>query len=257
MSVVRHFKHALLLAMGVGCADPGANAIARGNRAAQGGKYDEATTAFREACAEAPNLARAHALLGNALWANARPTEALTAWAEALKLDPNQLDATLGLSRSELKAGSAGAAITRLDAALTRAPGRADLLTARALARVRRNEAGDLAKAADDAEAAYRAAPKDPDVLYTRGSVLIAARRFNEAQSTLDALERAVPRSPLAPYGLARLAAAQSRKTDVMLHLRAARTAAGGAWQPAAVAADPAFAFLKDDPDFTREVSGR
>ncbi len=257
MSGVRHFKLALLLTLGVGCADPGANAIARGNRAAREGKYADAITSFREACTEAPTLARAHALLGNALWANLKPTEAQAAWTEALKLDPNELDATLGMSRVELHAGSAAAAITRLDAAVSRAPGRADLLTARALARVSRNETGDLAKAVEDAEVAYRAAPKDPDVLYTRGSVLIAARRFNDAQSTLDALERATPRSPLAPYGLARLAAAQSRKTDVMLHLRASRTAAGGAWQPATVAADPAFAFLKDDPDFTREVSGR
>jgi tetratricopeptide (TPR) repeat protein len=258
MSVLRHFKHAVLpLLLILGCAEPGANAISKGNRAALEGRYDEAVAAFKQACEEAPLLARAHALRGNALFASGKDPEALTAWLRALELDPNQVDATLGMARHELRTGYAPAAVDRLTAALAKAPGRSDLLTARALALVNRNAAGDLAKATEDSEAAYRLSPKDPDVLYTRGSVLIAAHRFNEAQSTLDALERAAPRSPLAPYGLARLAAAQSRKTDVMLHLRAARTAAGPRWQPAPVAADPAFAFLKDDPDFAREVSGR
>ncbi|MBS1151675.1 MAG: hypothetical protein H6Q89_3373 [Myxococcaceae bacterium] len=257
MSVLRHFKHAVLLLLSVGCADPGATAISKGNRAALEGRYEEAVVAYQQACAEAPQLARAQALLGNALWASGKTAEALAAWSAALERDPNELDAALGLARGELQAGATPAAIDRLTAALLHAPGRADLRTARALALVRRNAAGDLAKATEDSEAAYRVSPKDPDVLYTRGSVLIAAHRFNEAQSTLDSLERASPRSPLAPYGLARLAAAQSRKTDVMLHLRAARTAAGATWQPAPVAADPAFAFLKDDPDFAREVSGR
>jgi tetratricopeptide (TPR) repeat protein len=257
MSVRRHFKHAMLLLLSVGCAEPGASSIGKGNRAARDGHFEEAVAAFQQACTEAPQLARAHALLGNALWASGKSPEALAAWSQALKLDPGQLDAALGLARHDLQTGATAAAIDRLDGALLRAPSRSDLRTARALALIRRNAEGDVAKANEDSEAAFRASPKDPDVLYTRGSVLIAAHRFNEAQSTLDALERASPRSPLAPYGLARLAAAQSRKTDVMLHLRAARSAAGSTWQPEPVAADPAFAFLKDDPDFVREVSGR
>lgn len=246
-----------LLLLTMGCADPGLGSIARGNRAARDGHYDEAIAAYQQACTEAPQLARAHALYGNALWAAGRGPEALEAWSRAAGLDATQLDAALGLARGDLQAGDAGAAIDRLSGALGRAPSRADLHTARALAYVRRNGEGDVTRATEDVEAAFRATPKDLDVLYTRGSVMIAAHRFNEAQSALDALERAAPRSALASYGFARLAAAQSRKTDVMLHLRAARAAAGANWQPAPVAADPAFAFLKDDPDFVREVSGR
>ncbi len=247
----------MLLVLSVGCAEPGSGAIGNGNRAALEGRFDEAVSAYQLACTEAPKLARPRALMGNALWAAGKNAEALTAWNEALALEPNQADAALGLARNDLQTGATAAAVDRLTAALLRVPGRADLRTARALALMRRNSEGDVARATEDTEAAVRASPKDPDVLYTRGSVLIAAHRFNEAQSTLDALERASPHSPMAPYGLARLAAAQSRKTDVMLHLRAARAAAGTRWQPAPVAADPAFAFLKDDPDFAREVSGR
>lgn len=254
MSVLRHLTHAPLLLLSLGCAEPGSGAINKGNRAALEGRYDEAVGSFQQACTQAPELARAQALLGNAQWAAGKPAEAQAAWAKALELDPGQLDAALGLARVEVDSSRA---IERLGAALTRSPARADLRTARALALLRRNGEGDLARADEDSQMAIRSAPKDPDVLYTRGSVLIAARRFNEAQSTLDALERVAPRSALGPYGLARLAAAQSRKTDVMLHLRAARATAGKAWQPAPVAADPAFAFLKDDPDFVREVSGR
>ncbi len=246
-----------LLIVGMGCADPGLGAISKGNRAARDGRYDEAIAAYAQACTEAPQLARAHALHGNALWAAGRTDDALVAWQKASALDATEPDATLGLARGALRAGDAGAAIDRLTSALAKAPGRADLHTARALAYVRRNADGDVTRATEDVEAAFRVTPKDLDVLYTRGSVMIAAKRFNDAQSALDALERAAPKSALASYGFARLAAAQSRKTDVMLHLRAARLASGAAWQPAPVTADPAFAFLKDDPDFVREVAGR
>ncbi len=256
VSVPRHLKHAWLLLIGVACAEPGAPSIARGNRAALEGRLAEAEAAFTQACTEAPTLARAHALLGNALWAEAKAPEALVAWQDALKLDPAQRDAALGLARIDLQRGEATAAIDRLTRALEKGTGRADLRAALALAFIQRNADGDLTRALADSERALKAAPKDPDVLYTRGSVLTAAHKFDEAQAALDLLERANPRSLLAPYGLARLAAAQGRKTDVMLHLRAARAAAGASWQPEPVAADPAFAFLKEDPDFTREVSG-
>jgi tetratricopeptide (TPR) repeat protein len=246
-----------LLLLGVACAEPGAAAIQKGNRAALEGKLDDAAVAYRQACTEAPKLARAHALLGNALWAQGKAPEAGAAWKEALELDGAEPDSVLGLARLELSQGDSTAAIGRLSAALAKGSGRADLRAELALARVQRNEEGDLTQALGDSEQAARAAPKDPDVLYTRGSVLTAAHKFAEAQAVLDLLERTYPRSALAPYGLARLAAAQGRKTDVMLHLRAARTAAGEAWKPEPVAADVAFAFLKSDPDFTREVSGR
>lgn len=256
VSVLRHLKHAPLLLIGVACVEPGAASIARGNRAAIEGRLAEAVASFEQACVEAPGLARPHALLGNALWAEGKSPEARLAWQDALKLDPDQLDAALGLSRLDLQRGDATAAVDRLASALVKGSSRADLRAGLALAFVQRNGEGDLTRALGESERAARTAPKNPDVLYTRGSVLTAAHKFEEAQATLDLLERADPRSPLAPYGLARLAAAQARKTDVMLHLRAARTAAGANWQPAPVAADPAFAFLKDDPDFTREVSG-
>ncbi len=258
MSVLRHFKHAVLLVLSVGCADPGASAIATGNRAAREGRFAEAVVAFQQACDEAPQHARAHALLANAYWAAGKPVDAVAAWTKALERDPNQIEATLGLARSEIQAGATAVAIARLTAALRVAPARSDLFTARALALMRRDAEGDRVKATEDSEAAFGLSPHDPDVLYTWGSVLIAAKRFNEAQSAFDALDRVSPRSPMPPYGLARLAAAQSRKTDVLLHLRAARaTAEPARWTSMAVIDDPAFAFLKHDPDFLKEVAPR
>jgi tetratricopeptide (TPR) repeat protein len=256
MSVLRHLQHTPLLLLGVACADPGAAAIARGNRAAFDGRLDDAVVSFQQACTEAPGLPRAHALLGNAFWAEGKVEPAQGAWLAALKLDPVQPDALLGLARIDLRHSDAAAAIERLSGGVQKAPARADLRVARALALLRRGADADLKIALEDSALALKAAGKDPDVLYTRGSVLTAAHLFDEAQAVLDTLEREDPRSALGPYGLARLAAAQSRKTDVMLHLRAARTASGSSWQPAVVVADPAFAFLKDDPDFAREVSG-
>jgi hypothetical protein len=73
--------------------------------------------------------------------------------------------------------------------------------------------------------------------------------KFSDAQATFDALERSHPESAFGPYGLARLAAAQGRATDALLHLKAAR-ASKGPWSAHRVALDPAFAFLSGDPAF-------
>jgi hypothetical protein len=54
----------------------------------------------------------------------------------------------------------------------------------------------------------------------------------------------------LGGYGLARLAAAQSRQTDALLYLGEAKNAAGSSWNSERVAADPAFAFLAQTPEF-------
>ena len=108
----------------------------------------------------------------------------------------------------------------------------------------------DAAAALVAAQRAATASPGDPEVDYLVGSAQIALRRFSDAQGTLEALQRRHPDSPLGSYGLARLAAAQSRQTDALLHLSAARAAAGSAWNPERVAADPAFAFLISAPEF-------
>src|SRR5688572_10294595 len=111
MSVLSHFKHAVLLVMSASCAEPGSGSISKGNRAALEGRYDEAVLEYQQACTEAPKLARARALLGNAQWAAGKQAEALAAWTEALKLDPNQVDAAIGLARHEIQTGASTAAI--------------------------------------------------------------------------------------------------------------------------------------------------
>jgi Tfp pilus assembly protein PilF len=221
------------------------------------GDLDVAQQEFRAVLATEPKYLPARLSLAEVLFKSGQEENAAKAYAAVLEIDATNPEASIGLARIELQRGEATQAIERLGNALEKGPGRPDLRAELALAFVQRNADGDLTRALADSDRALKAAPKDPDVLYTRGSVLTAAHKFEDAQAALDQLERASPRSALAPYGLARLAAAQGRKTDVMLHLRAARAASGALWQPEPVAADPAFAFLKEDPDFTREVSGR
>lgn len=49
---------------------------------------------------------------------------------------------------------------------------------------------------------------------------------------------------------MARVAAAQGRVSDLVLHLQAAKAALGAAWDTRAVAADPAFSLAHDTPGF-------
>ncbi|HEY1087572.1 MAG TPA: hypothetical protein VGE37_07755, partial [Archangium sp.] len=126
-------------------------------------------------------------------------------------------------------------------------PTRAQFKVTLAQALLAKGEASQALTAAQEASAAL---PQDPAVAYLVGSSQLALRRFADAQGTFEALQRLDPKSPLGSYGLARLAAAQSRQTDTLLHLAAARTAAGSGWNPARVAADPAFAFLNATPEF-------
>jgi tetratricopeptide (TPR) repeat protein len=230
---------ALVLGLGPACQGDAEAALARGNAAARDGRLDEARARFAEAIAAQPRGARAHALAGNAAHALGRGAEAAAAWARALELEPGQPMAALGLAQLALEAGDAGACLDRLSA--VPAAEAARLTRARAL--LLRGAAGDAATVLSELEGAT-----SPDAAFLRASALLALGRFADAQAAFEALALRAP--ALGSYGLARVAATQGRATDALLHLTAARRAAGAAWRPASVAADPAFDFLSDNGDF-------
>ena len=235
----------------LGCTGQAERELARGNEAARRGHFEEAQKAFAAAVKDRPTDAHAHALLGNALCALNRTPEATAAWEEAAKLDPSDADAAVGLSGAALDSKDAGAALKRLSSlppAVIEGSLQVRLVRARAL--LARGENGDVEQALADADGVLGRSPADAGAAYLKGSALLALRRFADAQSTFEALARTQVASPLGPYGLARLAAAQSRATDALLYLKAARQAAGPHWTPRPVAEDPAFAFLSTSDDF-------
>jgi tetratricopeptide (TPR) repeat protein len=232
------------------CSAPGDAELAEGNRLARGGKLDEAAASYRAACGKSPR-ARPRELLGMALHAAGKTEDARSAWLEAVQLDPQAPDAQLGLARIDSDSRDYAAALDRLDRLVQRQPNRADARLLRAVVLLGRNAEGDVDRALADSELAVRATPRDPDALYVRGSALLAAKQVDPAKALFEGLKSSRP--AFAAWGLARVAAAESRSIDVIVHLREARDAADAGWVEARVRKDPAFRYLWDDPEFTRE----
>ena len=253
-SGARSLRWALAALACAACARPAERELARGNEAAAAGRLDEARAAYEAAAGLDPSSARAQALVGNARWSSGDRAGAAQAWQAARALEPRHPLATRGLALAALEAHDAGAALEELGQ-LEGPPGpEVRLLRARSL--LARGAPGDAEQALADAEAAAAANPGAAEPGYLVGSAQVALRRFADAQTTFEQLQKAQAKSPLGAYGLARLAAAQSRSTDTLLYLKQARAVAGPAWSPDLVGSDPAFTFLAESPDF-RELLGR
>ncbi len=80
---------------------------------------------------------------------------------------------------------------------------------------------------------------------YLLGAAQLAAGELGPAEKTFAELPAA-----LSAYGLAHVAAARRQPKETLQWLAAAEAAAGDAWRPALVAADAAFEFVADTPEF-------
>ncbi len=240
------FRPVLLALVALACSDAATRAIDEGNRLARAGKLDQAAQRFEEAARLDPGP-RPRVLLGNVRWAQRRSDEAQKAFQEVLGAVPDQPDALVGAARVELYGGQPAEAVKTVGPVIDRFPARADAHLVRAAGRLAQMQ--DLDQGLQDVEVALQSASSEAEALYLKGCLLIALKRFGDAQATFDALSARAPKSALSAYGQARLAAAQSRRTDVKLHLLEARTALGEAFDPARVALDPAFDFVREDPD--------
>lgn len=236
------------------CQRPGEAESVEGNRLAAKGDFGPAAERYRAATAKAPKEARLHELLGNARWANGELQLAREAWLEAVQLDPKQsVEAQLGLSRLDAERNEVTAAVERATRVVDRWPERPDARVTRALALLQRADAGDHTQALADLDVALKMSPADPSALYARAMALLSLRRLPETKEACAALDKAAPDSPFAAWANARLAAAESRRADVILYLRRAKAAAKGASQAERFKNDPAFRFMSEDPDFARE----
>ncbi len=241
-------RHGTLLAglLLLACSDAATRSIDEGNRLARSGKLDAAAERFEEAARLDPGP-RARVLLGNVRWAQGKAEQAREAWAEALKVAPEQPDALLGTARADLAAGQTAKAAETAGAVIERHPERADARLVRAAARLAGQQ--QLDEALTDVDAALTGRGEELEALYLKGCVLIALKRYADAQAAFSALSERAPRSALSAYGEARLAAAQSRRADVKVYLLEAKSALGDHFEPDRVALDPAFDFVRDDPD--------
>lgn len=248
----------LLMIVFAACSEPGQTEVARGNVLASRGQLSEATESYRAAALAAPGRARPRELWGHVLFDQGLFAEARQAYEEAVRLEPSaSVEARVGLARIEAQAGRLAEAIEALSGLLEQSPNNLYARLSRATLAMRRAGAKDAELALLDTAEAMRLDPKGASVLYARGCAFLAAQKPTRAIEAFELLEKAHPSSPLAAYGRARVAAAAQKRADVVLHLRQARSLAGtAAWKPAEILADPAFTFMKEDPEFLAELTG-
>lgn len=232
-----------------GCPSNAERQLQQGHQQAKKAKWSAAAASYRAAAIADPTNAHALALAGLANLELEDAGAALEAFSAAIQVDPLEPSARLGLAGLAVKSLDAGAALSIIEGMSEPAAG---IIRGRAL--LLRGGAGDAEAALTQARAVSAIAPESIEARYLEGSALLALGRFAEAQTAFEALEKTSRESPFGPYGLARVAAAQKRSTDVLLYLKAARTASKQSWQAGAVAADPAFAFLAGTPAFIEVV---
>jgi tetratricopeptide (TPR) repeat protein len=145
-----------------------------------------AAAAFREALGQAPELAPAHAGLGEVLVENGRDEEALPHLEKAVALDPADVAARRTLARARARRGQAQAALEVLEGADLPASvserGRAILLED--AARIRK-ESGDLAGAERTLGAAVALEPDDPPLRTALASIYEAQGQAERARAEL------------------------------------------------------------------------
>ncbi len=82
-----------------------------GNSYRYTGKFDEAVTAYRDALHLDPDYTRIYADLGHAYYALGRHTQAIDAYRQAIKGDPDNVNVRFALSLTELRHGSVRAGL--------------------------------------------------------------------------------------------------------------------------------------------------
>lgn len=113
-------------------------------------------------------------------------------------------------------------------------------------------ELGELPKAEQHAKVAVALRGQDEAALFMLGRVLLAEGKLDEAAAAFSQIVASKPAASSGPYGLAMVAARKGDKARVLEKLGEA--IANKVPNPGEIADDPAFASMKDDPDFVRVV---
>lgn len=169
-----------------------------GLAAQQQGRLTDAIAEFRKATELAPQLPAAFVNLGAACLQNHQYADAVPALRRALELNPDLVGAHQMLGYALLAQGYAAEAIPHLE--------RSQTPDALGIAQLK---AGKLSEAVTSLQAALKARPGDPDLLYYlgRASGLLS-------KSAFDALESGTPNSARAHQALAENLAALKRTVE-------------------------------------------
>lgn len=154
-------------------------------------RWADAEARFSEALARNPNMAEAHAERGNALRELGRDDDARAALEQAVRLDVTLWEARVSLGLLHEDAGRTNEALAQYRAAMRHAPDQASPAMNLGLLLARSSPAAgsiERAEAFRALQAALRAAPQDRDVLVT---VAPGLRMLGESARAVEVLERA------------------------------------------------------------------
>lgn len=160
-----------------------ADRLELGTSLARSGRLDEAITAFREALSIEPRYTTAYYNLGLSLLENQRPREAVDALEAAVSLSPEDALAQRALGMALRQTGELDEAAGALRRAVALDSG--DVLSLQHLGRLLR-ERGELEEAATAIRSAIRLKPEDPLLRQELGFILRAAGRLEEAVAALE-----------------------------------------------------------------------
>jgi putative PEP-CTERM system TPR-repeat lipoprotein len=203
--------------------------VARSHILLKTGRVDDALTAAQQAALAAPQSAKVKFVLGLANVAHHNDTDAMTAFNEALRLDPGMAAAEMELARLDLRAGRLSQATELAESAAKRLSDNPDVQLLRAQIYL---AAGDAAKAEPVLTSLARTYPDSPDVQNAVGALQLHRGRRAAARAAFTA---ALTHDPANAAALTSL---------VAMDLQDKRPRAATARVDAAVAAAPRNAAL-------------
>lgn len=193
----------------------------RGFALAKQNKTAEAIGAFREAVRIDPDLIEAHFSLGVLLARGGREgyAESTRHFLEVLRLNPRDTDARINISNLLEEEGDLEASVAEMRNAMATAPGRPDLL---AMLGRKQQKAGKYADAADSFREVLKSGRELPAAHYGLGLALKYQRMPAEAAREFEAVLAAHPRDASAHFELGTVLARQERGADALAHFKEA-----------------------------------
>jgi tetratricopeptide (TPR) repeat protein len=246
----------LIVSAGAGCVDREAEHRVRANAFLRGGDAAAALVECDKGLAGKKDNVPLHILRGKALFELDRLDEARGAYeaaiASAAREEPRSLaEAYLGLAMIASRQkdwATARRHFEKLVEIHDGADAASHLNVARACL-----ELHDMDCAVTHAELAQRIHGDEEPVLFTLGSVYLAAGKLHEAELTFQHLGEIIPGAASSPYGLALCAARAGDRAKALARLDEA--VQKKLPNPEQIASDPGFAPLRDDPEFQRIVA--
>lgn len=231
--------------------------VKEGHRAGARGEWREAAEHFAAAAQAEPNRTEVWVFVGHARLAAGERSAAQDAYRKAIALDGSSVPARLGLSRIRVISQDWAGGLEYLKPLLESKTPPADAWVLQAMALLGRGAPQDVKTALEAIDRALAVRPHDGAASYVKGCALLVAKRYEDAQRVFDELEQQPGQEAWSIWGQARLAAAQGRKADVLMNLRRAASLKTPSFELERLLQDPAFAFMKDDPDFQAVSRGR